>query len=274
MDRLCSVCSSKISKYTNKSGICRNCKVVEHHENWPRCKNCNKKLGVFKENKTGRCLDCHRAAGGNNKGQKFSEGHKRKLSIAAKKRSRPSIETLMKRSISLKGIIPWNKGLTIKDDPRIAKLAHWKGKKLSKKHRLNIVKSIEEGRAFRRGSYRSDKNNQLNYYDSSFELYRMIILDRDANVLNWTKKHRIRIEYCHNHLDKIYLPDFLVEYKNGTRALEEIKGYNPDLQLHDSKCKAAIKYCKNKNLQYKVILYNKFFIRKYFQLNKQFNVKL
>jgi hypothetical protein len=85
------------------------------------------------------------------------------------------------------------------------------------------------------------------WYDSSLELRRMVTLDADNSVLSWTKKHRIRIEYG----DKMYVPDFLIEYRDGTKVLEEVKGWITE-KVIDKKV-AAEKYCLANDMTYRML---------------------
>ena len=53
----------------------------------------------------------------------------------------------------------------------------------------------------------------------------MVFLENSDEVAKWTKNHGIRIPYF-NIDDKLahYIPDFLIEYKNGEQEIVEIKG--------------------------------------------------
>ena len=98
-----------------------------------------------------------------------------------------------------------------------------------------------------RGYYTSTKTNLKEYYQSSYEKTRMEELDVDDSVLYWTKRHKIVIPYSGHHK---YYPDFYIEYLNGQRHLEEIKGFINNTSQFIRKGIAAIKYCKLNNLVY------------------------
>lgn len=90
------------------------------------------------------------------------------------------------------------------------------------------------------------------YYHSSWELNKMIELNENKNVLFWTKKHGIHVEYYYKGRKKNYLPDFYVEYKDGIKKIEEIKGYVDDEELLKLKIIAGKKYCKDNNMSYTI----------------------
>ncbi len=82
----------------------------------------------------------------------------------------------------------------------------------------------------------------------------MVELERDPGVVRWTKKHGIKIPYkmllfVHN-----YLPDFFVEFKDGSKELHETKGL-PLLFWLSTKLKgqSAEEYCKAQGWKYKTI---------------------
>ena len=87
------------------------------------------------------------------------------------------------------------------------------------------------------------KNGEKEWYDSSYELARMIQLENDNR--KWTKKHGIRIAYTNiKNVETYYVPDFLID----DLIIEELKGWHrPNCVL---KSKAAIEYCKMNSLQY------------------------
>ncbi len=106
----------------------------------------------------------------------------------------------------------------------------------------------------KRGYYTSIKTGKKEYFQSSYEKNKMIELDNDENVLDWTKKHYITIRYRkYNN----YFPDFLITFKDGKKILEEIKGYVNDEQRFIDKSVAALEYCKKNNMEYKITFPNK-----------------
>jgi len=96
------------------------------------------------------------------------------------------------------------------------------------------------------------KTNENEFYHSSWEMNRMIELNEDDNIILWTKKHGIHISYFYKTSMRNYLPDFYIEYKNGKKQLEEIKGYVEDEEQHKLKIIAAKKYCKENGLEYTI----------------------
>lgn len=90
------------------------------------------------------------------------------------------------------------------------------------------------------------KNGDKEWYDSSFELKKMIEYD-DKNII-WTKKHKIRIPYINEkRLNSYYVPDFLIK-ENNKKSLVETKGYIKENDL--LKINAGIEYCKNNDMNY------------------------
>lgn len=108
------------------------------------------------------------------------------------------------------------------------------------------TRAISEGRLTcgprgRKGSYTSIKTGVVERYDSFFELLRMKMLDADASVVSWSKKHNIRIEYEWNG-HRRYVPDFFVHEISGT-FVEEIKGYE-DAEKLAAKLVSLESYCR------------------------------
>jgi hypothetical protein len=90
------------------------------------------------------------------------------------------------------------------------------------------------------------KNGENEWYDSSFELKKMI--EYDEIDIKWTKKHKIRIPYINeNNLNTFYVPDFIIEL-DGQYCLVETKGY---LKSNDIlKAQAGKEYCQKNNMNY------------------------
>jgi len=91
-------------------------------------------------------------------------------------------------------------------------------------------------------------------YDSALEREYMVELERDAAVVKWTKKHGIKIPYRLLLFKHNYLPDFLVEYKDGSKEIHETKGL-PLLLWVSTKVKGitAEEFCEQKGWKYKLI---------------------
>lgn len=91
-------------------------------------------------------------------------------------------------------------------------------------------------------------------YDSALEREYMVELERDPSVKSWTKKHGIKIPYKFLGFTRHYLPDFLVEYQDGSKELHETKGL-PLLLWTSTKLKgeSAEEFCKKQGWKYKKI---------------------
>jgi len=91
-------------------------------------------------------------------------------------------------------------------------------------------------------------------YDSALEREYMVELERDAAVVKWTKKHGIKIPYTFLGFRRHYLPDFLVEYRDGTREIHETKGLPLLLWLSTKlKRQSAEAFCQAQGFRYKQI---------------------
>jgi hypothetical protein len=91
-------------------------------------------------------------------------------------------------------------------------------------------------------------------YDSALEREYMVELERDAAVVKWTKKHGIKIPYTFFGFQRNYLPDFLVEYRDGTKEIHETKGLPLLLWLSTKlKSQSAQAFCQTQGFRYKQI---------------------
>jgi hypothetical protein len=91
-------------------------------------------------------------------------------------------------------------------------------------------------------------------YDSTLEREYMVELERDSAVKTWTKKHGIKIPYKFLGFTRYYLPDFLVEYRDGGKEIHETKGLPLLLWLTTKiKGKTAEEFCKERGWKYKLI---------------------
>jgi hypothetical protein len=100
------------------------------------------------------------------------------------------------------------------------------------------------------GEYLSNKTNQLEFYDSSWELLRMVELDNDIDVKLWTKKHKICVEYELEGQIRRHIPDFYIVKKNGDIFIEEIKGWSRDEEKLKKQIISIKEYCNKNNIQY------------------------
>ncbi len=115
------------------------------------------------------------------------------------------------------------------------------------------------------GLKRSPYGEEL--YDSDLEKYYMVELEGMPGVKSWTKKHGIKIPYRFLFINRNYLPDFLVEFNDGSKEIHETKGL-PFLFLLSTKLKklSAEQYCKKLGWKYifitkdKVVFYRNNFL--------------
>lgn len=112
------------------------------------------------------------------------------------------------------------------------------------------------------------KSGKRFHYDSMTELAEMLILDK--NNQKWIKNTSLRIPYIFESKNRKYIPDFIVN----ENLILEIKGSNDKPEL-PYKCEAAIKYCKENNMKFKLISYDEIKksidwseVRKYHNENK------
>jgi hypothetical protein len=135
-----------------------------------------------------------------------------------------------------------------------------------KRSEQNVKRYLETGhlntyKNCKRGYYINNKNGALEYFHSSWEEILMKELDANEKVLNWTKKHNIIIRYKHDGILKSYIPDFFIEYSDGKKIIEEVKGYIDDVDVFKLKKEACEKYCYENNIEYRINFmknYNKY----------------
>lgn len=135
------------------------------------------------------------------------------------------------------------------------KKSHWSKSKNADEILDKILLNTKQ-KQYKRGYYISKKTKVKEFYHSSYEYTRMKELDDDSSVKSWTKKHKIKIPYQFEGLEKTYIPDFLIEYSTGEFVLEEVKGYVIDKRKYDLKCSVANVFCKNNNMSYRVNFMN------------------
>jgi hypothetical protein len=147
-----------------------------------------------------------------------SENRKKKISESSKKRwedvdyRKKTIE-LIKKSLN---------------DGRCKKSIEFRenmSEKISKLYSSGVLKN--EKNKYKTGVY-TDKNNENFIYSSSYELETMKLFDVTEHIEDWTNKHHIRIKYYYNNLNRHYVPDFLVNFKNGKSYVIEMKGWNTE----------------------------------------------
>lgn len=104
------------------------------------------------------------------------------------------------------------------------------------------------------GVYKEPKKSaySVEYYESDPERQYMEFLEKSDEVAKWTKNHGVRIPYFKPD-DTIahYIPDFLVEYKNGDQEIVEIKGgHMINSEITRRKSQAAMEWCKKRGIKY------------------------
>lgn len=120
---------------------------------------------------------------------------------------------------------------------------NWKLKDYREKQVLSMIKKRN---AAVKGVHYSNKCKTFVAYKSELEFKYAVSLDNDEKVESYDSESFV-IWYEHCGEDKMYIPDFFVEYVDGRKAVVEIKPYfhhsaHDDL-LRD-KFNAAQEYCK------------------------------
>lgn len=206
------------------------------------------------------------------KGRVLTEEHKRKIGEANRGKivSQETREKLSNRDCYLCGERHYLFGKHLKDETR-QKLSNVKkgkmkgednpfyGKKHSQEMREKMsfkmsqrILSGEYAICFSKGIFHSNKNNKDFIYRSSWEEVVMEQLEKDENVLSYDVEP-FSIEYNFNDCIKHYIPDMLIEYKDGSKKLIEIKpSCFVEHELNLSKFDAAISFCQSKNIQFEV----------------------
>jgi len=101
--------------------------------------------------------------------------------------------------------------------------------------------------------YRSSKTGLEERADSSFELRRFVALDGSDLVKAWTKRHGIVIPYRMGNKRRRYHPDILIQYHDGRRVLEEIKGFVFQPRQFSAKNFAAVRHCVMNGMGFRVV---------------------
>lgn len=106
------------------------------------------------------------------------------------------------------------------------------------------------------GEYQNPKKSPWNFerYQSDLERRMMDRLEHDPFVVKWMKRHGITIPWIdvQKH-QRRYVPDFLIEYEDGRKAVIEVKDPSR-LESNDvlRKRKAAEMWCKQRRMEYVV----------------------
>lgn len=80
-------------------------------------------------------------------------------------------------------------------------------------------------------------------------------LEEDADILAWTKNHKIRIPYIDSQSRKReYQPDFLVKLANGKVELHEVKGgHLKDMPDTKRKLEAGGRWCAERGIEFVLV---------------------
>lgn len=104
------------------------------------------------------------------------------------------------------------------------------------------------------GNFLNPNKSPYNFerYDSDLERRMMARLDADPDVKKWMKRHGISIPWIDGQKhQRRYVPDFIVEYTDGRRALIEVKDPSRlDSNDVQRKRKSAEIWCKQRGMEY------------------------
>ncbi len=104
------------------------------------------------------------------------------------------------------------------------------------------------------GEFPNPKKSPWNFerFQSDLECRMMARLEKDPTVVKWMKRHGITIPWIDGQKhQRRYVPDFLVEYSSGEKAVLEVKDPSR-LESNDvqRKRKAAEIWCKQRGMEY------------------------
>jgi hypothetical protein len=104
------------------------------------------------------------------------------------------------------------------------------------------------------GQYDRPKKSPWNFerFQSALEQKMMDRLEDDPHVAKWMKRHGITIPWIDSQKhQRRYVPDFLVEYEDGRKAIIEVKDPSRiDSNDVQRKRKAAEMWCKQRAMEY------------------------
>lgn len=112
---------------------------------------------------------------------------------------------------------------------------------------------VKTHKFYKIGHYYNKFTNEMEYHHSGYERKFMEFLNVQPDVIFWTKKHKIFIDYIFGDKVKKYWPDFYIEFDNGFKTIVELKGFEEDPTILECKIAAGIEYCNNNNLTYQII---------------------
>jgi len=104
------------------------------------------------------------------------------------------------------------------------------------------------------GEFLDPKKSPFNFerFESNLERRMMERLEYDPTVKRWLKRHGISIPWIDGQKhQRRYVPDFLVEYTDGRKALIEVKDPSHiDSDDVKRKRKSAEMWCKQRRMEY------------------------
>jgi hypothetical protein len=115
-----------------------------------------------------------------------------------------------------------------------------------------IVDGLWTHTGFKTEWYVSKKAGRI-FLRSSYESVFARQLDNDNDVVTFTSEP-LKIPYTHDERRKNYIPDFLVEYRDGKKEIIEVKPCT--LVSSDEvsvKTSAAIKFCNDLGISYRIV---------------------
>lgn len=142
----------------------------------------------------------------------------------------------------------WNCGLTTNTDYRVKIISEKVSDLISQK----IVDGLWTHTGFKTEWYVSKKAGRI-FLRSSYESVFARQLDNDDNVVTFASEP-LKIPYTHDARRKNYIPDFLVEYRDGKKEIIEVKPCS--LVSSDAvsiKTSAAIKFCNDAGISYRIV---------------------
>lgn len=120
---------------------------------------------------------------------------------------------------------------------------------------IAIANGHTRGRSFSRYLWQSSKTGEWNVADSTFEGARMQQLDEDESVEYWSKCAD-KISYADpvSGVVRTYIPDFFIEYSDGSRMVEEIKPLGlTNTPVNKAKSASAKMFYHDKGVEYVVV---------------------
>lgn len=118
---------------------------------------------------------------------------------------------------------------------------------------MNNPDCVTSHKCYKVGHFYNETNGILEFHHSGYELSFMQYLSTRSDVVWWTKKHKIFIEYEYDNSIKKYWPDFLIQFVCGATMLVELKGYDENITKLNCKIEAGMRYCTDHNLTYQII---------------------